>query len=399
MSGAGSVRWLNHRTAQARNIDKPGLRAGSRWGMFNDPAQETFSVRASQASSDDHFENEIDAIRLSISADDEHLELARSRTNAVRKAALTFAGALRTYGAGSLFHETVNRPVSDGDCGVVLDRRSYPNLGPDSDFGGGPTDVVFEMAGHVLEILKQDEDLGVAYAETSKRAIVFHFNDDGTDDPNPSVDLIVGLTRAEGDGLWIPNTETNEWDPSHPEGHTTLLTNPPKELRVHRARLIRLAKEVVKTNEPSVLISFNIEALALDLVTEVSDLGDGLRALFGGMASKIEDGLTPDPCGVSADIKLPDGITNSFAAERLRYFESKLAEAQTHGDDSSYVKTVLAEIFPAHYANSEQQQASAPKSDLAKALASNDVGSSAVTSAFGITSAPKPVRSFGNAPR
>lgn len=362
------------------------------------PAQQYLKSEASQANTPiDHFENEIEAIRKSISADDAHLELARARTQAVRDAALTFTGALRTYGAGSLFHETVNRPVSDGDCGVVLDRRSYPNLGPDSESGGGPTDVVFEMAGYVLEILKQNEELGASFAETTKRAIVFHFDDDGSDDPNPSVDLIVGLTRAEGDGLWIPNTESNSWDASHPEGHTTLLTALPKDLRVHRARLIRLAKEVVKTNEPSVLISFNIEALALQLVSEIGGLGDGLRALFGAMAAEIEDGLTQDPCDVSDDIKLPDGVSNAFAAERLRYFESKLAEAQTHSDDSSYVRTVLAEIFSAHYGSDSKQEASAPKSDLAKALASNNVGSSAVTSAFGISSSPKPVRSFGNA--
>ncbi|MGB1583392.1 MAG: hypothetical protein ACPHCI_06350, partial [Solirubrobacterales bacterium] len=303
--------------------------------MFTDPAQQSSKLEASQSASasGNHFENEIDAIRQSISADDTHLQLARSRTQAVRDAALSFVGALRSYGAGSLFHETVNRPVSDGDCGVVLDRRAYPSLGPDSVAGGGPTDVVFEMADHVLEALKQDDDLGASYAETTKRAIVFHFVDDGSDEPNPSVDLIVGVTRTEGDGLWIPNTETNTWDASHPEGHTALLTAPPKDLRVHRARLIRLAKEAVKTNEPSVLISFNIEALALALVTEIGDLGDGLRTLFGGMASEIEGGLTPDPCGVSADIKLPDGILYTYAIKRLQHFESKLAEAQTHGDD------------------------------------------------------------------
>lgn len=62
--------------------------------------------------------------------------LAEARARLARKIAETFPGVLRTYASGSLAHYTFNSPVTDGDGGVVLDRRFYPSLGPD---GGGET--------------------------------------------------------------------------------------------------------------------------------------------------------------------------------------------------------------------------------------------------------------------
>lgn len=61
--------------------------------------------------------------------------------------------------------------------------------------------------------------------------------------------------------MWIPNTEADRWDPSHPEKHTELLTAEPKHLRVVRARAIRLAKAEYKRTATPPLCSFNVEAL------------------------------------------------------------------------------------------------------------------------------------------
>src|ERR1039457_34793 len=69
-----------------------------------------------------------------IAADDDVLAEARNRTNLVLDIALVFPGARRTFRSGSLAVHTFNDPVTDGDGGVVLDRRYYPSLGPD---GGG----------------------------------------------------------------------------------------------------------------------------------------------------------------------------------------------------------------------------------------------------------------------
>ena len=69
-------------------------------------------------------------IRAQIAADDDALTEARARLKLVRDIAMCFPGALRTYASGSLPQHSINAPVTDGDGGVVLNRVSYPALGP-----------------------------------------------------------------------------------------------------------------------------------------------------------------------------------------------------------------------------------------------------------------------------
>ena len=75
-------------------------------------------------------------IQKEIAPSDETIEAVRSRRDEVLSIAGGYAGALRTYIAGSIAHRTANDDT-DADCGVVLDRRSYHELGPDGD-GGAP---------------------------------------------------------------------------------------------------------------------------------------------------------------------------------------------------------------------------------------------------------------------
>lgn len=364
-------------------------------GDLNRPTDQlSNSITASAGTFTSAFEKEIDEIRKGISADHDHLQTARERLNAVLAAASSFSGHLKTFQSGSVKHRTVNRPVNDGDGCLVLDRRTYPDFGPDSEVGAGSILIVDDVANHVRQVLAEKGELSVEYVEIIKRAIVFHFVDDGSG-ANPSVDLVVGLTRKDAEGLWIPNRDTDSWDPSHPEKHNDLLTAEPEDLRRHRARAIRLAKEIVKTNKPQVLSSFNIEALALELVTAVEPLGESLKQLFEEMASQIAKKLTPDPADVSPDIKLPDGISQEYASERLAHYASRLAEAQLNDDDESRVKEVLAEIFPAYYEANGTEAKSPSKSPVAKALATGNLASPAFRSAFGIKETPKNPRSFG----
>ena len=69
------------------------------------------------------------------------------------------------------------------------------------------------------------EEYPDATYEVCKRAILFEFHEPLGDEQDPSVDLIVALTRVEGDGRWIPNTEAECWDASDPEEHTRLLND------------------------------------------------------------------------------------------------------------------------------------------------------------------------------
>lgn len=285
----------------------------------------------------------LDDVRDQIAVDDDVLSETKARRNLVKRVARKFEGALKTFDSGSVAHGTVNKPVSDADGGVVLDRRTYPDLGPDGE-DEPPDEIVQAVADFVIAGVR--EEYRDATAEVTKRAIVIRFNAPLDNEQDPSVDLIVALTRAEGDGRWIPNTEAHDWDASDPEAHTELLNGPTKAARVHRARVIRLAKAAVKQDETPVVSSFNLEALALDYVDEDDTMAESLRDLFLGAADDLAEGDTPDPAGVSDPIKLPDGIARDDAVDRLRGFGEAVAEAIDNADDADRVRAALAEVFP-----------------------------------------------------
>jgi hypothetical protein len=326
--------------------------------------------QAAQQSETDYGEHYIERVRQQIQADDEVLREARRRRDRVRALAEEFAGALRSFPSGSLAHGTVRKPVKDADSGVVLDRRTWPQLGPDGS-GVGPLQIVREMAQFIYAELVREWPK-VRY-EISKRAIVFSFHAPlGNEDPqeDPTVDLIVGLTRQDSPGLWIPNTWQDDWDASHPERHTELLTADPAKRRVFRARTVRLTKTIIGVDgDHAVLCSFNIEALAYYSIKQAlpSQL-DGLAALLQAAASGIAAGPTPDPAEVSPPIKLPDGTSQDQAVRRLWYFATCAADAVRDRYDEQAVLTALSRLLPEQVPGAPQSS----KDKLAAALAAGN---------------------------
>ncbi len=214
---------------------------------------------------------------------------------------------------------------ADGDAGLVLDRRVWFALGPDGG-GEGPEPVMLTLAQFVCDALR--ETYPRVSFELTKRAIQFDFHDP-MDDEDPSVDLVVCLTRRDAPGYWIPNRERDRWDASDPETHTRLMTEPPADLRRHRARVIRLAKAAIRNDgEQAVPCSWNISALALTHITETAKHSETLALFFAMMADSIERGPTPDPGGVSTPINLPEGITREKAVARLRFFARRTRDAR-----------------------------------------------------------------------
>lgn len=295
----------------------------------------------------------LDDIRAQLAPEDAAIKEARQRRESVRSAALVFRGSRHTFASGSLAHATANCPVHlrdkglDADCGVVLDRRSYPSLGPDSVIGDGPNDVVEQVRSFVQgRVIAAYPKVRVT---TTKRALLLEFNEPLPNGEDPTVDLVVGLERSGARGLWIPNTEANRWDPSDPEEHTRLLTSEPKSLRVTRARAIRLAKAENKRAVDPLLCSFNLEALALMFVTQGMSVPDALVALWRDGARDLRTRLTPDPAGVSAPIKCGN---RTVAADRLDSAADRLVSAMAHDDDESWVRRELAALWPEFVADS-----------------------------------------------
>ncbi len=149
-----------------------------------------------------------------------------------------------------------------------------------------------------------------------------------------------------------------------------LLNAGPANLRVFRARTIRLTKAAIGGDgEYAVLSSFNIEALAYYLITAPGPAQlDGLASFLLPSAVAIVAGPTPDPAKVSPAIKFPDGITQEQAARRLSFFASCAADAIRERYDEQAVLTALSRLFP-------EQLSDAPrptKDKLAAALAAGE---------------------------
>lgn len=345
---------------------------------------------AARAESPDHAEDVLEDIRQEISASDSDLAEARERRTVVLDAAAGFDGALRTFASGSVAHADVNNPVSDADGGLVLDRRVHSSLGPDSDDDEGPDAVMDEVRNHVMGVVR--ESYPSARSRLIKRAILVKFNQPNADGVDPSVDLVVALNRKDATGLWIPNREYDDWDASDPEEHTRLLTAKPKALRVHRARVIRLAKAAIKHDTTPALISFNIEALALIHITSIKALGESLQHFFDHAANDIKAGLTEEPAGVSGKIKLPDGMTRTRSAKRLRFFADKVQEALDNTHDRDAVQAALAELYPDELPNVPRSA----KAKIAEAIRRHDTRGIRTGLAIAPSAVIKPARAYGD---
>ena len=343
--------------------------------------------------STDDFLNDI---RAQLAPDDAVLKEARARRDAVRQAAMSFRGALRSFASGSLAHGTANCPIHlrdkglDADGGVVLNRTYYPNLGPDSLTGDGPNEIVADVRDHIGPIVRKTYPK--ARLTITKRAIFITIDEPLAGGEDPTIDLVVGLERRNADGLWIPNTEQKRWDPSHPEKHTDLLTADPKQLRVTRARAIRLSKAENKREGVPPLCSFNLEAFGLMFVEPGMGQARALLAIWDEGARDLAKHLTPDPAGVSGPIKVAD---RDRAVRRLRHAADRLASALERDDDPEWVRHQLKDLWPDFVASSRGALSKA------RAVEQNRSGRTPKVTSAGLLSATsgistKSVRSFGD---
>jgi hypothetical protein len=287
-----------------------------------------------------HIDKMLSTIRAQIDAEDVPLKEARTRLYLVRDLASSFPGALRTYASGSLAHHTMNHPVTDGDGGLVLDRRYYPKLGPE---GGGetPTEVAEKLCAQLGPTVR--ETYPKARCGTSKRGpkIWFGAPVDGQD---PTVDLVIALTRRDGNGLWIPNLEKARWEPSHPEGHVALFNAGAVSLRRTRRIVIRLLKAWNKQYSTPGMSSFHISTLAWEFVAAGAGVPAALYTVLDRAADRISRGsATADPAGVSAPLKLLLG--REVVASRLRKAAAAVAEAIDHDADQMAVQAALHKMF------------------------------------------------------
>ncbi len=338
----------------------------------------------------------LDDVRAQIAPDDRVLKAARDRLAAVRAAGEAFKGVRRSFRSGSVAHYTANDPVKDADCGAVLDRTVYRDLGPDGA-DVGPREIVEAMRQH-LRVILVDDFPKISFRLT-KRAIKVSFGDPVLDEQDPTADLIVALTRRDKPGLWIPNLRSDEWDASDPEAHTRLLEDGYEATGHVLQRAVRLVKAWNGRFSEPALSSFNIEALGLEAITGKMRLAEAVQKLVDHGATSLAKANTMDPARVSGRIRLL--ADREIAVKRLSSAAGHLATAIAAGDAEKAARIALAEVFPDYVTPS----AGVPsKAALAAALSA---GGSAVrvgqggriTLEAGQGRTVKNTRSFGAEPR
>lgn len=282
-----------------------------------------------------HAHTILDEVRRDVAANGDALRVARERLAAVRHAADSFPDALRTFASGSLATRFVNDPVTDGDGGVVIDRRTRPHLGPDGD-GDMPAALVEEVRQHVAAQIHCD--FPGAAVEPMKRGIIVEFHDPLPSGEDPSIDLVVALNRRGHEGLWIPNLDDNRWNPSHPERHVELFTAGWESLRRARQHVVRVAKAQIKQFETPAICSFNIAALAWECIELPERLDLALHRFYDYAATELSCALTEDPAGVSAPIRVAD---RTLAVNRFRMTADAIALA-IEADDATKAREILS---------------------------------------------------------
>jgi hypothetical protein len=180
--------------------------------------------------------------------------------------------------------------------------------------------------------LKPEFPDAAVYWQGRKRSVLVRFRQPV--DPNEddfTADVIVAIDNPDGDGLFIPNYLG--WDRSHPQKHTDLVEAANESSNSSYARVVRLLKHWNRSNGHP-LGSWNIKALALEILIRPSSLLDGVLAWFDHAVESLSAGLTKDPAQAAAKpIAVNKNMTRQQVVDQLeRAFDQLRAAVQLEQD-------------------------------------------------------------------
>jgi hypothetical protein len=349
----------------------------------------------------------VESILRQIAVRKDVLDESKRRRKLICQIAMDHEAARRYFFSGSIAHGTQNAPLGDADCGLVLNRtfERFRSFGPDAPgVGEGPEAFIQDFAAFINPRVRS-AGYPDAYVDLSgNRALKFEFNQpiefDELGPVDPYVDLMLGLTRRDGEGLWIPNRKRQWWDAAHPEMHTWLMTErDPEPERVHRVHVVRLTKRPVKRDDTipgrtQVMCPWNLSALALDLVSEKKPLATALAEFLEGASDEIAYGLTEDPAHVADPIKLPDGVSTETASIRLAEM-GEIVRLSIQAESVAEARRVLSSLFGVEIDEIREREERARRNDrLKRGLVAGD--SAAVGLALGAGTPSKAMASDGD---
>lgn len=239
------------------------------------------------------LEDHLEAARHRIQVSDDELDEARRRRGLLCAALIKEFTGSETYINGSVAHGDALTPLTDVDLGVIV-LEARDTHGPGKK---GCSDLEERAANAMREALKSEFPDAAVYWKDRQRSILVRFRKPV--DPNEddfTADVIVAIDNPDGDGLYIPNHLG--WDRSHPQEHTAMVKAANKSSRSAYARVVRLLKHWNRSNGHP-LCSWNIKALALDVLTSPSALLAGMLTWFDHAIDSLNEGLTEDPAGVA----------------------------------------------------------------------------------------------------
>lgn len=265
------------------------------------------------------------------------IQVTREEINTARDRQEQVAGVVRgefsgsyTYTNGSVAHGDALDPLTDVDLGVVVHD-------PEGLYGPGklgPGALQKRAAAAIKTHLRENyPNLRVELAG-QKRSILIRFRETGREDF--TADVIVAIDNVGRAGLFIPRHAS--WDRSDPEKHTELVLAALKKTDIAYARVVRLLKHWNRGKGTPPLCSWNIKALALDVITEPIDLIPGLLAWFIYAAAELDKGETADPARVA---EKPIHL-NVSRTEAVRVLRDALEHLQQAVDYEQHGYRVLA---------------------------------------------------------
>lgn len=271
------------------------------------------------------LESILDVARKRIEVSDEELVEARSRRDLILTALLVEFPGSETYLNGSVAHGDALDPLTDVDLGIIV-AEAVDTHGPGKK---GCSDLEERAAEVIRKTLRpQFENLRVEW-RGRKRSVLVRFGDPVTPGQDDfTADVIVAIDNTDPDdnrGLWIPNHMG--WDRSHPQEHTGLVKQANKKSNNTYARVVRPLKHWNRRNGRP-LVSWNIKALALGVLSQPSSLLAGLEDWFDYAIAELKVGLTEDPAGVAEKpISINKDLTRTEVVRQLEDARRLLTQA------------------------------------------------------------------------